>query len=46
MKAVAPPHYTMDDVIRSAVPFIGLQVLAIAICMIFPAIPLWLPSIK
>ncbi len=46
MKAVAPSHYTMNDVIRSAVPFIGLQVLAIAICMVFPSIPLWLPSIK
>ena len=45
MKAVAPPHYTMNDVIVSAVPFIGLQVLAIAICMVFPTIPLWLPSL-
>ena len=42
MKAVAPPQYTMSDVIRSAVPFIFLQVLAIGLCMIFPSIPLWL----
>jgi tripartite ATP-independent transporter DctM subunit len=46
MKAVAPTHYTMGDVIRSVVPFIGLQVLALAICIAFPAIALWLPSIK
>jgi len=46
MKAVAPPQYTMSDVIRSAVPFIVLQVLAIALCMIFPSIPLWLPGGK
>ncbi len=44
MKAVAPPKYTMTDVINSAVPFIFLQVLAIALCMIFPSIPLWLPG--
>ncbi len=44
MKAVAPPQYTMSDVISSAVPFIFLQALAIGLCMIFPAIPLWLPG--
>ena len=44
MKAVAPPKYTMTDVISSAVPFIFLQVLAIGLCMIFPSIPLWLPG--
>ncbi len=42
MKAVAPPKYTMNDVIRSAAPFIFLQILAIGLCMIFPGIPLWL----
>ena len=44
MKAVAPPQYTMTDVIQSAVPFVFLQVLAIGLCMIFPSIPLWLPG--
>ena len=44
MKAVAPPQYTMTDVIQSTVPFIFLQVLAIGLCMIFPSIPLWLPG--
>jgi len=44
MKAVAPPQYTMTDVIQSVVPFIFLQVLAIGLCMIFPSIPLWLPG--
>ena len=44
MKAVAPAHYTMSDIIGSAVPFIFLQVLAIGLCMIFPSIPLWLPG--
>ena len=44
MKAVAPPHYTMSDVISSAVPFVFLQVVAIGLCMIFPSIPLWLPG--
>jgi tripartite ATP-independent transporter DctM subunit len=46
MKAVAPPHYTMSDIIRSAAPFIGIQVLAMALCIVFPSIVLWLPGIK
>jgi tripartite ATP-independent transporter DctM subunit len=44
MKAVAPPKYTMSDIISSAVPFIFLQVLAIGICMMFPSIVMWLPG--
>ena len=44
MKAVAPPQYTMSDIISSAVPFIFLQVLAIGVCMLFPSITLWLPG--
>ncbi len=46
MKAVAPPRYTMGDVISSAAPFIGLQVLAIGICMMAPKIVMWLPGVK
>jgi tripartite ATP-independent transporter DctM subunit len=42
MKAVAPPQYTMGDIIRSVLPFMGLQLLAITLCILFPAIPLWL----
>ncbi len=42
MKAMAPPRYTMGDIIRSVMPFMGLQILAIILCIIFPSIPLWL----
>ncbi|MEW6667323.1 MAG: TRAP transporter large permease subunit [Thermodesulfobacteriota bacterium] len=42
MKAMAPPRYCMGDIIRSVIPFMGLQILAIAICIVFPSIPLWL----
>lgn len=42
MKAMAPPRYTMGDIIRSVIPFMGLQIAAIAICIIFPSIALWL----
>ena len=42
MKAVAPPGYTMADIIKSAAPFLGLQLVAMALVMIFPAIATWL----
>jgi TRAP-type C4-dicarboxylate transport system permease large subunit len=33
------------DVIRSAVPFVFLGIVAIALVMAFPAIALWLPEL-
>ena len=46
MKAVAPPKYTMGDIISSVTPFIALQVLAIGICIMIPSIVMWLPGVK
>jgi tripartite ATP-independent transporter DctM subunit len=45
MKAVAPPGVTMMDIYKSAMPFVGLMVLGLIICMIFPSIITWLPSL-
>lgn len=45
LKAVAPDDVTMRDLYRSVLPYIGLQLLGMAICMIFPQIILWLPSV-
>jgi tripartite ATP-independent transporter DctM subunit len=44
-KGVAPPEYTMGDVYRGIIPFVMLQVLALAILMIFPGIITYLPGI-
>jgi len=46
MKAVAPSKYTMGDIISSVLPFIVLQIIAIAICMAIPSIVMWLPGVK
>jgi TRAP-type mannitol/chloroaromatic compound transport system permease large subunit len=32
-------------IFRAAMPFIGLQLLGLALCIIFPQIILWLPSV-
>jgi len=45
MKEVAPPGVTMMDIYRSALPFVGLMLLGLIICMIFPSIITWLPSL-
>ena len=45
MKAVVPPGVTMWDIYRSATPFVLLMMIGLAICMIFPGIITWLPSL-
>ena len=42
MKGVAPKGTTMGDIIRSAVPFLLLDVVAIAVIIVFPGTALWL----
>jgi TRAP-type mannitol/chloroaromatic compound transport system permease large subunit len=43
MKATVPPSVTMAHIYRGIVPFVALQVLTVAICMIWPEIILVLP---
>lgn len=45
LKSVAPPDISMEDIYASVWPFIGLQLLMLALVMIFPQIALWLPSV-
>jgi tripartite ATP-independent transporter DctM subunit len=45
MKGVAPPDTTMGDIIKASVPFLALDLFAMALIMAFPKIALWLPSI-
>jgi len=45
MKGVSPPDTTMGEIIKASVPFLGLNLLAMALIMVFPTIALWLPSI-
>ena len=45
MKAVVPPDVNMMDIYKSATPFVFLMILGLALCMIFPGIITWLPSL-
>ncbi|MBS3785922.1 MAG: TRAP transporter large permease subunit [Gammaproteobacteria bacterium] len=44
IKGIAP-QLSMNDIIRGALPFVGVEALAIVILLIFPQIALWLPSV-
>ncbi|MDD4860028.1 MAG: TRAP transporter large permease subunit [Dehalococcoidales bacterium] len=45
LKSVAPGDITMGDIYRSVWPFVALQAVGLALCMIFPQIILWLPRV-
>lgn len=45
LKGVTPPDITTGDLFRAVWPFILLQLLGLALVMIFPQIALWLPNI-
>jgi tripartite ATP-independent transporter DctM subunit len=44
-KGVAPPEYTIGDIYRGIIPFVCLQLIAIAVMVAFPQIITYLPSI-
>jgi tripartite ATP-independent transporter DctM subunit len=44
LKGVAPPEVSTTDIWKAAAPFIGLQVVGLALCMIFPDIILVVPT--
>ena len=44
LKGVAPEGVSTVDIYRGAVPFIGLQLVALVILFLFPGIATWLPN--
>lgn len=45
MKSVLPEDIKMSEIIRSVLPFMPLQLVAVVIVMFFPEIALWLPRL-
>ena len=45
LKSVAPPEISLQDIFASMWPFIGLQLVGLAIVLAFPGLVTWLPSI-
>ncbi len=45
IKSVVPEGVSMGDIYRSVLPFIGLQIIALVLVMLFPQLALWLPRL-
>jgi TRAP-type mannitol/chloroaromatic compound transport system permease large subunit len=45
LKGVAPPHVTLNQIFAGMLPFMGIQVVALALLYVFPEIGLWLPQV-
>lgn len=44
MKAIAPKEITIGDIYRSAMPFVGVIAIGLALLMAFPQIAMWAPN--
>jgi len=44
LRGVAPPSVTTAQIYRGAVPFVGIQLLALLLLALFPELVTWLPS--
>jgi len=44
LRGVAPPSVTTGQIYRGAVPFVGIQVLALLLLALFPDLVTWLPN--
>jgi len=45
LKGVSPPEISMDDIMRSSIPFIILMLIALVLIFVFPELATWLPTV-
>ena len=45
LKGVAPPHVTLNQIFVGMIPFMLIQIVALAMLYTFPEIGLWLPAV-
>ncbi len=45
LKGVSPPHVTLNQIFAGMLPFMGIQIIAMALLYIWPQIGLWLPQV-
>jgi len=45
LRGVAPESLATGDIYRGAIPFVALQVIALALVAVFPALSTWLPKV-
>lgn len=45
LKGVSPPHVTLNQIFAGMMPFMAIQVFALALLYVFPDIGMWLPRV-
>ena len=45
LKSVTPPDISLNHIFVSLVPFMGLQIIALAIVLLVPDVAMWLPRV-
>ena len=45
LKGVSPPHVTLNQIFAGMLPYMGIQILALAMLYTWPDIGLWLPKV-
>jgi len=45
LRGVAPPEISTMDIYRGVIPFVIIQILALALLALFPALATWLPGV-
>jgi TRAP-type mannitol/chloroaromatic compound transport system permease large subunit len=45
LKGVSPKHVTLNQIFAGMMPFMGIQVIALALLYIWPQIGMWLPTV-
>jgi TRAP-type mannitol/chloroaromatic compound transport system permease large subunit len=45
LKGVSPPHVTLNQIFAGMIPFMGIQIIALATLYLFPDIGMWLPRV-
>lgn len=45
LRGVAPDHVKTSQIYKGAIPFIGIQMLALALIALFPGLATWLPGV-
>lgn len=45
LRGIAPPEVTITEIYRGIIPFVLIQLVGLGLCIAFPALVLWLPSV-
>ncbi|KUF09969.1 TRAP transporter large permease [Pseudoponticoccus marisrubri] len=44
LRGIAPPELRITDIYRGIIPFVLIQITGLGLCILFPALVLWLPT--